>query len=670
MATLAELVVRLSGDSSKLIAELAKGESATGSFEKKSGANLTRWKTTAVAAAAAGSAALVAAGIAIGKSAISAASDLGESVNAVNKIFEDSAGEILRWGESNATSFGLSQRAFNQMATPLGAMLKNSNIDLQTVASSTIDLTKRAADMASVFNTDVTDALTAIQAGLRGEADPLEKYGVRLSATAVEARALADSGKKFASQLTEQDKALARVNLIMAQTESTAGDFKDTEDGLANAKRQLNAEIEKMQAKLGQKLLPYMEDVVTATRDWIKTNGDEFVEDLGAAIEGAADATGALFKALNNIVSSSPFQITVKVVVEGVQLLLDVINALQSMPEQVIEFSRDRLAEAQRILEGSWRGVNPLNTAMQIAQEQQSSGPRPRRLTVLTDAEVDREIAKFRELGDSMSAAAAAAAGGGGGGGGGGGAAGATRELTSAEKALEAARRDLFAAITRIQDDFMHEQIQSYLRGGQEQVDIVKGQQQEMYAAARAMAQDLMQTFGIDLPTALDVAMDHLKSSAKDLEDQARRTREEMAKVVGSNARAVLEELGSEAFSAGAFGFNLDNINVGGKSFGIGGGAANLQDAYAAVARAVADRGGVLDGAAASSVMAALEAQQAGRYEAVTGGGMGGAGSVTINVPVTVQGSVVSQGDLDRTVVAAVRDSIAGGGLRDLVVAP
>ena len=57
--------------------------------------------------------------------------------------------------------------------------------------------------MASVFNVDVEDALIALQAGIRGESEPLERFGVGLSAAKVESRALADTGKKLTSQLTD-----------------------------------------------------------------------------------------------------------------------------------------------------------------------------------------------------------------------------------------------------------------------------------------------------------------------------------------------------------------------------------------------------------------------------------------------------------------------------------
>lgn len=189
---------------------------------------------------------------------VHAASDLGESVNAVQKVFGGSSGQILQWGKDNASSFGLSQRAFNEMATPMGAMLKNTGLSMQDTTKWTVDLTKRAADMASVFNTSVPDALEAIQAGLRGEQDPLERYGVSLSAAAVQAEALSETHKKAAGELTKTELATARLNLIMRQTASTAGDFQSTSNGLANSQRIAAAQFEDAKAKLGAGLLPIM----------------------------------------------------------------------------------------------------------------------------------------------------------------------------------------------------------------------------------------------------------------------------------------------------------------------------------------------------------------------------------------------------------------------------
>ncbi|HEY3261364.1 MAG TPA: transglycosylase SLT domain-containing protein [Pseudonocardiaceae bacterium] len=190
---------------------------------------------------------------------VQAFSDLSESANAVQKIYGDWSEDIVHWGEKNANAFGLSRRAFQELVTPLGAGLKNLGLPMEDVTKNTIGLTERAADMASVFNTSVPDALEAIQAGLRGEADPLERYGVGLSDAAVTARALADTGKKSADSLTAQEKATARLNLIMDQTKDVAGDFAQTSGGLANSQRIAAAKTEELQAKIGEKLVPVMQ---------------------------------------------------------------------------------------------------------------------------------------------------------------------------------------------------------------------------------------------------------------------------------------------------------------------------------------------------------------------------------------------------------------------------
>jgi hypothetical protein len=207
-------------------------------------------------------------------SSVDAANDLGESVNAVGKIFGQQADKVEDWGRKNSESIGLSLRAFNQAATPLGAALKNAGLDMDQVSDQTIKLTQRAADMASVFNTDVGDALTDIQAALRGESDPIEKYGVGLSAAAVEQRALADSGKRSATELSRQELTLARLNILYDQTKDSAGDFKDTVDGYANSQRVANAQIEDAKAKLGSGLLPVLAKTAQLTGDVAQAFGD------------------------------------------------------------------------------------------------------------------------------------------------------------------------------------------------------------------------------------------------------------------------------------------------------------------------------------------------------------------------------------------------------------
>lgn len=194
--------------------------------------------------------------------AVDAASDLGESINAVNVVFGDASGTITAFSETAAREVGLSARAINQMVTPIGAAFQNVGFDQQFAADASVELTKRAADMASVFNVDVAEALGAIQAGLRGEADPLERFGVGLSAANVEAFALKEGLIGVGGEMTEQIKAQARLGLLMEQTNKIQGDFANTSDSAANRQRILQASIENTSAKIGGAFLPIWEKIL------------------------------------------------------------------------------------------------------------------------------------------------------------------------------------------------------------------------------------------------------------------------------------------------------------------------------------------------------------------------------------------------------------------------
>lgn len=190
------------------------------------------------------------------RSTTQAASGLEQSLGAVDSVFRSSAGTINDWGQTSAESFGLSQRAFNEAVTPVGALLKNLGFSLEETTGRTGELTERAADMAATFGGPTKDALDAIQAALRGETDPIERYGVLLNEATVNARALADTGKSSADALTLQEKAAARLNLIMEQTSQTQGQFAREADTVAGAQQRLNATWEDAQAALGDAFAP------------------------------------------------------------------------------------------------------------------------------------------------------------------------------------------------------------------------------------------------------------------------------------------------------------------------------------------------------------------------------------------------------------------------------
>lgn len=225
------------------------------------------------------------------------ASNLEESINAVQVTFGDAADEIFKFGQTAVETAGLSRRAVNQAAVPIGAQLQNMGFAANEAADETINLTKRAADMASVFNEDVEDVLLAIQSGLRGQTEPLTRFGVDLTEAQVRSVALSEGIIEVDRELTQQEKTLARVAALYKQTDKVQGDFKNTSDSHANSMRILNQRFENVRAELGVKLIPIFNAFIT----FLEGPGLTALSNFIVGIEVVADAFDSVTTAISRV---------------------------------------------------------------------------------------------------------------------------------------------------------------------------------------------------------------------------------------------------------------------------------------------------------------------------------------------------------------------------------
>jgi hypothetical protein len=240
----------------------------------------------------------------LGKDAIGQASDLNESLNAVNVTYGDQAKAVRELGSEAATALGLSNSEFNGLAVQFSAFATQvAGGDGPKVVGVLDDLATRGADFASVMNLEVNEAMGLFQSGLAGETEPLRKFGIDLSAAKVEAYAYAKGIAKQGEELTEAEKVQARYGSLMEQTNKTAGDFANTSDSLANRQRILNARWDDAQAKLGTALLPVMEDVAgflldegipafEKASDWFVENGIPAISDFAGEMKPLAKEVG------------------------------------------------------------------------------------------------------------------------------------------------------------------------------------------------------------------------------------------------------------------------------------------------------------------------------------------------------------------------------------------
>lgn len=226
-------------------------DSLSGSASKTFGKIGSLAKTAVAAIATIG----VAAGAAALK-AIQAASDLEEAQAKVGQIFGDSARLVEEFASDAAKSLGQSKQAVLDAAGVFGTFGKAAGLGGNDLALFSNSFTALATDLASFNNTSPEEAVQALGAALRGEAEPLRKYGVLLDDATLKAAALELGIYDGSGALTSQQKILAAQKVIWEQTTDAQGDFARTSKGLANQSRILRAQLSNITAEIGAKLLP------------------------------------------------------------------------------------------------------------------------------------------------------------------------------------------------------------------------------------------------------------------------------------------------------------------------------------------------------------------------------------------------------------------------------
>lgn len=306
-------------------------------------------KTAAAAAGAAGAAALVY----TLQDSVRAASDLGESVNAVEKTFGSASDQVLAFSDVASSAAGLSKTAFNELATATGSLLTNFGFSAQEAATQATQLTVRAADLASVFNTDVDQALNAVNAALRGETEPIRKFGVSLNDAAIRAKAVELGLADTTAEVDANGKAVAALELIYEQTANAQGDFIQTNDSLANSARIAAAEWENAKAEFGQAALPVASSLLSRFNEGltiIRSNFDDAANQslqFGRAMDAIAEkmqegenASGALIDGL--------FFIAENAELSGDQLLA--LASAAGVSVDAIDASRESIVEQARAM--------------------------------------------------------------------------------------------------------------------------------------------------------------------------------------------------------------------------------------------------------------------------------------------------------------------------------
>ena len=192
----------------------------------------------------------------VGKSVDSFA-ELEDATAAAGVVFGDSMQTIIAQSENAARTMGMSKKEVIDAANTFGTMGKSAGLAGNDLAGFSTQMTQVAADLASFKGGSPEEAVLAVGAAMRGETEPIRRYGVLLDDATLRSRALKLGLIETTKEgLTPQQKVLAAQAEILAQTTDAQGDFARNSESTANVAKTLAAESANLSAELGEKLAP------------------------------------------------------------------------------------------------------------------------------------------------------------------------------------------------------------------------------------------------------------------------------------------------------------------------------------------------------------------------------------------------------------------------------
>lgn len=207
--------------------------------------------------------------------------DLEQSVGAIDSIFKSSSAQMHAWSKSAKTAVGLSRNEYNELGTLIGAQLKNAGTAMEDLGPKTNELIGLGADLSSMFGGTTREAVESISSALKGERDPIEKYGVSLKQASIDAKAAELGFKKVGGSFDQEAQAAATLALIMEQTTDAHGNFAAESDTFAHKQQVAAAQWADLKAQIGNVFLP----AFTQAMGFVVDNGIPALESLVSGLQ-------------------------------------------------------------------------------------------------------------------------------------------------------------------------------------------------------------------------------------------------------------------------------------------------------------------------------------------------------------------------------------------------
>ena len=329
MATRLQLLI--DGDASGAKRALDDTAKSVGTVDGRMGKFNGAMKAAAVPAAA-----VLTGLVAIGKASFDSASALEQSAGAVESVFGTYAAQVQQHAASAAQNVGLAESQYNDLSAVLGAQLQNMGVAQGELAGQTDNLIGLGSDLAATFGGTTSDAVAALSSLMRGERDPIEKYGVSIKAADVEAKKAAMGLNGLTGEADNAATTQATLALVMEQTAGAQGAFAREANTAAGQQQRATASWENAKAALGQGLLPIVSSAAAMLAEfgtWVQENAglvSTFAVVIGVLAAGVLAYNGimAVVSTVQGVATAAQWAFNAAVSANPIMLIVLAIVAL------------------------------------------------------------------------------------------------------------------------------------------------------------------------------------------------------------------------------------------------------------------------------------------------------------------------------------------------------
>ena len=273
---------------------------------------------------------MLAALTAIGKKIFDVTAGLIEIQSKFDTVFgPKGAKTVSEFLDTFAGSVGLTVSEGQALVAVTAQIAQGMGMAQAKSAGFAIDVAKLAGDMGSFNNLPTEEVIRAINSALTGEREALKRMAIDIKEAEVQKLAFAQTSKKVAANLTQEEKALATLTLIQRKAGVAVGDVARTYDSLANRAKRIKAIFGELKNTIAKALTPAFEHILGVIEaDALKHFGSlmETIKENSAAISQFGIAIFEWGK-LAALVLASPFRIVFNLF----QMVLNLTQAVTSL---------------------------------------------------------------------------------------------------------------------------------------------------------------------------------------------------------------------------------------------------------------------------------------------------------------------------------------------------